>query len=119
MAKNHFTARGTLKGFPRAHEETELHPAEFMEHECDILIPAAKEKAINKDNVADLKCKIVVEGANGPTTFRAEEALLSRGIITVPDMLANGGGVTCSYFEWLKNLEHIAPGRMTKKYAEK
>ena len=119
MAKNHFTARGTLKGFPRAHEETELDPAEFMEHECDILIPAAKEKAINKDNVADLKCKIVVEGANGPTTFRAEEALLSRGIITVPDMLANGGGVTCSYFEWLKNLEHIAPGRMTKKYAEK
>lgn len=90
-----------------------------MQKECDILIPAAKEKAINNDNVELLKCKVVVEGANGPTTFRAEEYLLSKGVITVPDMLANGGGVTCSYFEWLKNLDHIAPGRMTKKYAEK
>jgi glutamate dehydrogenase (NAD(P)+) len=111
--------RGTLKGYNRAIEETDLDPSEFMEKECDILIPAAKEKAINKDNVKDLKCKIVVEGANGPTTYYAEEYLLSKGIITVPDMLANGGGVTCSYFEWLKNLDHIAPGRMTKKYAEK
>lgn len=111
--------RGTLKGYNRATAETDLDPAEFMEFECDILIPAAKEKAINKDNVDDLKCKVVVEGANGPTTFLAEEKLLQRGIITVPDMLANGGGVTCSYFEWLKNLDHIAPGRMTKKYAEK
>lgn len=74
--KNHFVQRGTLKGFNRATEETELDPAEFMEKECDILIPAAKEKAINKDNVNRLNCKIVVEGANGPTTFRAEEALL-------------------------------------------
>jgi glutamate dehydrogenase (NAD(P)+) len=111
--------RGTLKGFSRAIEETELDPSQFMEKECDILIPAAKEKAINKDNVKDLKCKVVVEGANGPTTYYAEEYLLSKGVITVPDMLANGGGVTCSYFEWLKNLDHIAPGRMTKKYAEK
>lgn len=111
--------RGTLKGYNRAIEETDLDPSEFMEKECDILIPAAKEKAINKDNVKGLKCKIVVEGANGPTTYYAEEYLLSKGIITVPDMLANGGGVTCSYFEWLKNLDHIAPGRMTKKYAEK
>lgn len=90
-----------------------------MYKECDILIPAAKEKVINKDNVDLIKCKVLVEGANGPTTYRAEEYLLSKGVITVPDMLANGGGVTCSYFEWLKNLDHIAPGRMTKKYAEK
>lgn len=117
--KNHMIQRGTLKGFSRATEETELDPMEFMEKECDILIPAAKEKAINRDNVANINCKIVVEGANGPTTFFAEEELSKRGIITVPDMLANGGGVTCSYFEWLKNLDHIAPGRMTKKYAEK
>jgi glutamate dehydrogenase (NAD(P)+) len=87
-----------------------------MQKECDILIPAAKECAINQDNADKLQCKIVVEGANGPTTFRAETKLLARGIIVVPDMLANGGGVTCSYFEWLKNLDHIAPGRMTKKY---
>lgn len=117
--RNHFSLRGTLAGYNRALEETELNSMEFMEKECDILIPAAKEKAINKENCDDLKCKVVVEGANGPTTYWAEEALLKRGIITVPDMLANGGGVTCSYFEWLKNLDHIAPGRMTKKYSEK
>ena len=62
---------------------------------------------------------MILEGANGPTTYMAEGILNERGIITVPDMLANGGGVTCSYFEWLKNLEHVAPGRMTKKYQEK
>jgi len=117
--KSWWNARGTLKGFNRATAETDLDPSEFMEFECDILIPAAKEKAINRDNVHELQCKVVVEGANGPTTFYAEEAMLKKGIITVPDMLANGGGVTCSYFEWLKNLDHIAPGRMTKKYAEK
>jgi glutamate dehydrogenase (NAD(P)+) len=111
--------KGTLMGFNRAVEEVSLDPLEFMQKECDILIPAAKEKAINQDNCDLLNCKVIFEGANGPTTYRAEEALLKKGIITVPDMLANGGGVTCSYFEWLKNLDHIAPGRMTKKYAEK
>lgn len=61
----------------------------------------------------------MLEGANGPTTFKAETILNDKGIIVVPDMLANGAGVTCSYFEWLKNLEHVAPGRMNKKYQEK
>jgi glutamate dehydrogenase (NAD(P)+) len=117
-AKDYFTKNGTLIGFKQATEETSVDVMNYMHKECDILIPAAKEKAINKDNVEHLRCKVVVEGANGPTTFRAEEALLQKGIITVPDMLANGGGVTCSYFEWLKNLDHIAPGRMTKKYQE-
>ena len=59
-----------------------------------------------------------MEGANGPTTYFAEEKLIKRGIICVPDALANGGGVTCSYFEWLKNLDHISPGKMTKKHEE-
>lgn len=118
-AKKYFTERGTFVGFNQAKEVTSQDPILFMHKECDILIPAAKEKAINKDNVELLNCKVLVEGANGPTTYRAEEYLLSKGVITVPDMLANGGGVTCSYFEWLKNLDHIAPGRMTKKYAEK
>jgi glutamate dehydrogenase (NAD(P)+) len=110
---------GTLEGFPHADEITTLNPTDFMEKECDILVPCAKEKAINKDNVNDLQCKVVLEGANGPTTFFAENALAERGVIVVPDMLANGGGVTVSYFEWLKNLEHVTPGRMTKKYKEK
>ena len=70
-------------------------------------------------NADRIKAKVVVEGANGPTSYKAEEILQSKGITVVPDMLANSGGVTVSYFEWLKNLDHIAPGRMTKKYQEK
>lgn len=80
------------------------------------MIPAAVEKVINKGNANNLKCKAIFEGANGPTTFAGEEILLKRGIIVSPDLLTNGGGVTCSYFEWLKNLEHISPGKMSKKY---
>lgn len=63
--------------------------------------------------------KAVFEGANGPTTYKGEQMLQSRGIVVAPDLLVNGGGVTCSYFEWLKNIDHVAPGRMTKKYEEK
>jgi glutamate dehydrogenase (NAD(P)+) len=94
-------------------------PLSYLEKPCDILIPAAIEKSINKFNADNLNCKVVVEGANGPTTFYGEEILLKKGVIVVPDMLINGGGVTVSYFEWLKNLDHVAPGRLTKKYEEK
>jgi len=117
--KQYMQKHGSLAGFPHATEETTMDPASFMEKECDILIPCAMEKAINKDNVHHLNTKLVVEGANGPTTFIAEQELEKQGVIVVPDMLANGGGVTVSYFEWLKNLDHVAPGKLTKKYQEK
>lgn len=117
--KNYMVTHGSLVGFPRATEEETTDPSSFMEKECDILVPCAMEKALNKDNANLLNTKLVVEGANGPTTFAAEQILNDKGIIVVPDMLANGGGVTVSYFEWLKNLDHVAPGRMTKKYQEK
>lgn len=87
-----------------------------MRKRCDILAPCAVDGSINIHNAPHLKCKILLEGANGPTTFAADELLTKRGIYVIPDMLANVGGVTVSYFEWLKNLDHISPGRMTKKY---
>lgn len=90
-----------------------------MEKECDFLVPAATEKSIHKGNADKLKCKAVVEGANGPTTFAGEEILVSKGVVVCPDLLMNGGGVTVSYFEWLKNLDHVSPGKLSKKYDER
>lgn len=109
---------GTLKGFPDATEEELNEPEKFLEKECDYLIPAAVEKSIHKGNAHKVQTKAIFEGANGPTTFAAEQILLKRNIVCCPDLLVNGAGVTCSYFEWLKNLEHISPGKMTKKYEE-
>jgi len=83
------------------------------------MIPAAVEKSLHKKNADNIKVRAIMEGANGPTTFAAEQIFLKKGIINAPDMLVNGGGVTCSYFEWLKNLDHVAPGKMTKKYEER
>ena len=116
--KEWLTEHGTLKGFPGATEETVDDPERFLEKQCDYLVPAAVEKSLHKGNAHNIKCKAIFEGANGPTTFAAEQIFNQRGIICCPDMLVNGGGVTCSYFEWLKNLEHISPGKMTKKYEE-
>lgn len=108
--------KGSLIGYPNADEIETQNPLSYMERDVQYLIPAAVEKVINKSNAHKLQCKAVFEGANGPTTFAGEEILLERGIIVSPDLLTNGGGVTCSYFEWLKNLEHVAHGKMTKKY---
>lgn len=86
---------------------------------CDFFIPAALEKAVNVNNADKFQTRLIVEAANGPTTLEAEEILINRGIYFLPDILCNAGGVTVSYFEWLKNLDHVRPGRMQRKWEEK
>lgn len=77
------------------------------------------EKAINKNNAHKFSAKLIVEAANGPTTIEAEQIMLSKGHHFLPDILCNAGGVTVSYFEWLKNIDHVRPGRMQRKWEEK
>jgi glutamate dehydrogenase (NAD(P)+) len=106
----------SILNFPGA--QNILKTTEALELDCDILVPAALEKQIHADNAGNIKAKIIAEGANGPTTPEAEEILLKKGVMVIPDMYANAGGVTVSYFEWLKNLQHVRMGRMDKKFTE-
>lgn len=85
----------------------------------DFFIPAALEKSININNADRFNTKLIVEAANGPTTLEGEQKLIQKGVHFLPDILCNAGGVTVSYFEWLKNLDHVRPGRMTRKWEEK
>jgi len=78
-----------------------------LELKCDILLPAALEMQITKDNVARLQCRILAEGANGPTTLEADAALRERNVFVIPDILANAGGVVVSYFEWVQDLQNF------------
>jgi glutamate dehydrogenase (NAD(P)+) len=94
------------------------HRDEILEVECDILIPAALENVIHEGNVARVKAKIVAEAANGPVTADASEILRQRGVMVLPDAYLNAGGVTVSYFEWLKNLSHVRYGRVGKRFEQ-
>jgi glutamate dehydrogenase (NAD(P)+) len=106
----------TIRDYPKA--KFFKHSNLLMEHECDILIPAALENQITKENAAKIKAKIIGEGANGPITPDAENILVKKGVMIVPDMYLNAGGVTVSYFEWLKNLSHVSFGRLDYRHQD-
>jgi len=112
----HRKKTGSILDFPGA--ENFEKSADALEMECDILIPAALENVINAGNANRIKAKIVGEAANGPLTPEADDILNPKGILIVPDMYLNAGGVTVSYFEWLKNLSHVRYGRLEKRFTE-
>ncbi|MCH7396674.1 Glu/Leu/Phe/Val dehydrogenase [Belliella sp. DSM 107340] len=103
-----------FKGYPKG--EFVKNSTEFLTYECDILVPAALENQITIENAAKVKAKIIGEAANGPVTQEAEKILLENNILVIPDMYLNAGGVTVSYFEWLKNLSRVSFGKLEKRY---
>ncbi|MBE2230180.1 MAG: Glu/Leu/Phe/Val dehydrogenase [Chitinophagaceae bacterium] len=112
----HRKKTGSILNFPGANNFAKT--GEALEMECDILIPAALENVIDGKNAPNVKAKLIGEAANGPLTPEADEVFAKKGIIVVPDMYLNAGGVTVSYFEWLKNLSHVRYGRMEKRFTE-
>jgi glutamate dehydrogenase (NAD(P)+) len=113
----HRTDTGSILGFKGARDIP--RSADALELECDALVPAALENVITDENVDRIKAPIIVEGANGPLTADASEKLLARGVLILPDIYTNAGGVTVSYFEWVKNLSHMRFGRMEKRFTER
>jgi glutamate dehydrogenase (NAD(P)+) len=114
--RTHIGASGGVKGFPRGTYVED--GAAVLEHACDILIPAAMESVINLSNAERIRAPLIIEAANGPITAGADDILRQKGIVIIPDMYANAGGVTVSYFEWVKNLSHIRFGRMQRRQQE-
>ena len=114
--RQHIAETGGVKDFPGGeyHENGE----EALETECDILIPAALESQIHAHNAMRIKARLIVEAANGPVTYEADQILRDRGITILPDIYVNAGGVTVSYFEWTRNLSHMRFGRLQRRYDE-
>ena len=113
---NHRKATGSILNFPGATNIADSRAA--LELECDVLLPAALEGVFTAENAPRIKAKIILEGANGPTTPEADPIFRRKGILVIPDIYCNAGGVTVSYFEWLKNLSHVRFGRMQKRHEQ-
>jgi glutamate dehydrogenase (NAD(P)+) len=112
----HRKDNGRITGFPGAKDLASSAAA--LELDCDVLVPAALENVLTRENAGRVRARCVAEAANGPTTADAEAILRARGVLVIPDMYLNAGGVTVSYFEWLKNLSHVRFGRMAKRFEE-
>ena len=112
-AKKYFTKHNSFENYPKATfiKDSSL----LLKRKCDILIPAARENVITEKNAEDISAKLVVEAANGPISYKGNQILNRKKIFVIPDILANGGGVAVSYFEWVKNLRHIRFGRLEKR----
>lgn len=115
--KSHVTENGGVQGFDGGRFDPDGSKA--LEDECDILIPAAMEHVIHSGNAAAIQARLIVEAANGPISYEADRSLRERGVVIIPDLFANAGGVVVSYFEWVKNLTHIPFGLMERRYDEK
>jgi len=109
---------GTQSILNYPHATNLARTADVLEMDCDIIVPAALENVITAENAPRIKAKIIAEAANGPTTAEAEEILLSKNVLLIPDIYLNAGGLVVSYFEWLKNLQHIRMGRIAKRFTE-
>ena len=109
-------ANNGIQGFPGA--EYVADSKLLLEEACDILIPAAMEGVINQQNAGRIQAKIIAEAANGPVTFAAEAILQEKGVVSIPDVYLNSGGVIVSYFEWIRNISHIRFGRMGRRLEE-
>jgi len=110
----HRKATGSILNFPGAANVADTAAA--LEMPCDILLPAALEGVFTAENAPRIQAKIILEGANGPTTPEADPVFRQKGILVIPDIYCNAGGVTVSYFEWLKNLSHVRFGRLQKRH---
>ena len=111
--RQHLSQYGGVKGCPNC--EYVEDGRRLLEHDCDILIPAALEGQITRENAGRIRAKLIAEAANGPVTFEADEILRDSGKVIIPDFYLNAGGVTVSYFEWIKNLSHMRFGRMERR----
>lgn len=114
--KQYMVANRTLKGFPGGTFYPD--PQQVFSMPCEILIPAAVECSITGLNSVNFNCKIVAEGANGPTTPRGDQVLQAKNVLVIPDLLTNAGGVTVSFFEYIKNISHMSPGAMSSGWEE-
>ena len=114
--RSYIDQKGGVRGFGKGTYVED--GAQVLELKCDIMIPAAMEGAINQSNVNNINARLIIEAANGPITAKADALLRDRGCVIIPDLYANAGGVTVSYFEWVKNLSHIRFGRMQRRQDE-